>query len=155
MINNTPDQTDLGILTLLQQDSRLTHKQIGHKLHKSGTAIQMRIRRLVADGYIKNYTIAVDHKKMGRNLLVYTLVEIKQHSHDSLSKFQEEAGKLACVLECSHVTGSYDFMLKVIIRDIDEYQNLLMNKLAKMPEVGKMQSLFMMAEKKNDLVYAT
>ncbi|WP_426671963.1 Lrp/AsnC family transcriptional regulator [Mucilaginibacter sp. McL0603] len=146
MINNQLDQIDLKIIDLLQQDSRLTHKQIGNQLHRSGTAIQVRIKRLIADGYIKNYTVTVDHKKMGKGLVAYTLVEIRQHTHESLRDFQSEVVKLDGVTECSHLTGSFDFLLKIVIGDIGEYQDLLMNRLSKIPQVGKMQSLFMMSE---------
>ena len=152
MINNQLDQVDLNIIKLLQQDSRLTHKEMGNRLNKSGTAIQVRIKRLIAEGYIKNYTVNVDHKKMGKGLVAYTLIEIRQHTHEHLQAFQSEVVKLNGVTECCHLTGSYDFMLKIIIRDIGEYQDLLMNSLSKIPQVGKMQSLFMMSETQNSLL---
>jgi len=153
MINNIPDETDFGILALLQQDCRITHKEIAHRLHKSVTPIHIRIQRLEEEGYIKRYTVIVDHKKIGRGLIAYTQVQIKQHSQESLSAFQTEVVKLKEVMECCHMTGAFDFLLRIAIRDMDEYNELLMKKLSKLPDVGVMQSFFVMSEAKNETAY--
>src|ERR1700744_5711267 len=104
MINNQPDGVDLGIIALLQHNSQLTHKQIGNRLNKSSTAVQVRIKRLVDDGYIKNYTVTVDHKKLGKGLVAYTLFKLRQHNNESLDTFQKAAVKLNGVAECCHLT---------------------------------------------------
>lgn len=146
MINNQLDQIDFAIIALLQKDSRLSHREIGHRLNKSGTAIQVRIKRLITDGYIKSYTVTVDHQKMGQGLIACTLIKLREHTHESLSAFQSSAVKLNGVIECSHLTGLYDFILKIATSDIAEYQDLLMNQLSKLPGVNKIQSLFIMSE---------
>jgi Lrp/AsnC family leucine-responsive transcriptional regulator len=154
MINNVLDDTDFGILALLQNDSRISHKEIAHRLHKSVTPIHIRIKRLQDEGYIKRYTAIVDHKKIGRGLIAYTQVQIKQHSEESLTAFQAEVIKLKEVMECCHMTGAFDFLLRIAIRDMDEYNELLMKKLSKLPDVGVMQSFFVMSEAKNETAYA-
>jgi Lrp/AsnC family leucine-responsive transcriptional regulator len=153
MINKELDKVDLGILALLQKDSRIFHKDIAIQLHKSVTSIHTRIRNLEAGGYIKRYTVIVDHKKIGKGLIAYTQVTIKQHSQESLSSFQREAVKLKEVMECCHMTGDFDFLLRIAIRDMDEYNEVLMNKLSKLPDVGKMQSFFVMSEAKQETAY--
>ncbi len=153
MINNALDDTDFGILALLQKDSRITHKEIAARLNKSVTPIHVRIKRLQDEGYIKHYTAILDHKKIGLGLIAYTQVQIKQHSHEGLMAFQTEVVKLKEVMECSHMTGSFDFLLRIAIRDMEEYNDLVMNKLSKLPDVGMMQSFFVMSETKHETAY--
>ena len=155
MINKELDDVDHGILSLLQKDSRIFHKDIAMRLHKSVTAIHTRIRNLEAEGYIKSYTVIVDHKKIGKPLIAYTQVTIKEHSQESLTAFRNEAIKLNEVMECCHMTGDFDFLLRIAIRDMDEYNEVLMNKLSRLPDVGKMQSFFVMSEAKRETAYVT
>lgn len=153
MINNILDQTDKGILELLQVDARLTHKELGHRLHKTVTPIHLRVKRLEEDGYIKRYAAIIDPKKIGRSLIAYTQVQLKQHSQGSLQNFQLEVVKLTEVMECYHMTGAFDFLLKIAIADMDEYNHLVMDKLSRLPDVGMMQSFFVMSEAKNETAY--
>jgi DNA-binding Lrp family transcriptional regulator len=150
---NGLDDTDIGILKLLQQDARLSHKELAHRLHKSVTPIHLRVRRLQEEGYIKRYTVLVEPKKIGVNLIAYTQVQLKEHSQESLKAFQAEVVKLKEVMECYHLTGIFDFLLRIAIRDMDEYNDLLMNKLSKLPDVGTMQSFFVMSEAKRETGY--
>ena len=90
--------------------------------------------------------MTVDHKKMGKGLIAHTLIGLRQHTRECLSAFQSAVAKLHGIIECGHLAGSYDFILKIVIRDIAEYQDLLMNQLSKLPDVSKMQSLFIMSE---------
>jgi Lrp/AsnC family leucine-responsive transcriptional regulator len=147
------DQTDLEILKLLQQDARLSHKEIGHQVHKSITPIHARINRLQEEGYIKSFTAILDPKKIGRGLIGYIQVQLDKHSAESLTMFMEEVVKLVEVMECYHMTGAFDFLLRIAIKDIDEYNTLLMTKLANLPGVGNMQSFFVMSEAKHETAY--
>jgi len=147
------DKTDIGILRLLEQDGNLSHKEIAYRLHKTVTPIHARIKRLREDGYIKRYTIIVDHKKVNRGLIAYTQVQLKQHSQESLIAFMSEVVKLTEVMECYHMTGPFDFLLRIAIKDIDEYNRVLIDKLSKLPDVGNMQSLFVMSEAKHETAY--
>lgn len=148
-----PDEKDQSILQLLQHDSRISHKEIAHRLNTSITPIHVRIRRLQEEGYIQRYTVLVDPKKIGRGLLAYTQVQLKEHSQEALTAFQREAVKLNEVMECYHMTGAFDFLLRIAIRDMDEYNELLMKKLSKLPDVGMMQSFFVMSEAKRETAY--
>jgi Lrp/AsnC family leucine-responsive transcriptional regulator len=152
-MNHQLDPTDTGILRLLQQDARLTHKEIGEKLHKSITPIHARVKRLQEEGYIKRYAAILDPKKIGRGLIAYTQVQLKQHTHHSLLTFQEEVVKFPEVMECYHMTGAFDFLLRIAIADMDEYNEVVMSKLSKLPDVGVMQSFFVMSEAKNETAF--
>ena len=152
-MNNNLDQTDIGILNLLQQDARLSHKELAHQLHKTVTPIHVRVRRLQEDGYIKRYAAIVDPKKIGRDLIAYTQVQLKEHSQKTLLAFSAEVIKLTEVMECYHMTGAFDFLLRIAIRDMNEYNDVLMKKLSNLPDVGMMQSFFVMSEAKYETAY--
>lgn len=87
MLNNKLDKEDLVILEMLQEDARVTHKEIGNRLHKSVTPIHVRVKRLEEEGYIKKYVAIVDPAKVGRGLIAYTQVQLKEHSQAALASF--------------------------------------------------------------------
>jgi DNA-binding Lrp family transcriptional regulator len=147
------DEIDEGILKLLQEDARLSNKQLAHLLHRSPNPIYIRVKRLQDEGYIKRYTTILNHKKIGRGMIVYTQVKLKEHSQKSLRAFMQEVVKLPEVMECYHMTGDFDFFLKIALKDLDAYNSLLMEKLSNLPDVGTMESLFVMSEVKNETAY--
>lgn len=147
------DKTDKGILKLLEQDGKLTHKEIAYQLRKTVNPIHARVRQLEKSGYIKKYRAEVDHKKVGKGLICYTQVQLKQHSKDSLNAYKTEVVKVPEVMECYHLTGPFDFLLRIACRDIDEYNLILNEKLSVLSDVGNMQSLFVMSEVKHETAY--
>lgn len=147
------DATDISILHLLQHDARLTNKEIADKLGKSVTPVYERIRRLQADGYITGYVALVNRNLVGRSLLAYTNVQLKEHALDMLQQFETEIVKLEEVMECYHMTGVYDYLLKIAVHDMNAYQHFIVNKLAKLPNIGTVQSSFVMTELKHSLAY--
>jgi Lrp/AsnC family leucine-responsive transcriptional regulator len=153
MLNNKLDKEDLMILEMLQEDARITHKQIGNRLHKSVTPIHVRVKRLEEEGYIKKYVAIVDPVKVGRGLIAYTQVQLKEHSQLALTSFQQEVIKLPEVLECCHMSGIFDFLLRIAISDMNAYNELLMTKLSKLPDVGNMQSFFVLSSAKQETAY--
>lgn len=153
MQNNQLDKTDIEILKHLQKDAYISHKALAAKLHKSVTPIHIRIKRLEDEGYLKGYVALVDHTKIGRSLIAYTQVQLKVHSQDALKSFKDEVIELTEVMECYHMTGAFDFLLRIAIADMSEYNHLLMEKLSKLPDVGTMQSFFVMSEDKHETAY--
>ncbi|MBS1525973.1 MAG: Lrp/AsnC family transcriptional regulator [Bacteroidetes bacterium] len=150
MIKNQLDDIDIGILELLQKDARITHKAIASTLNLSVTPVHVRVKRLEDEGYIRRYVALIDHKKVDRGLIAYTQVQVKPHTQENLLAFVQEAVKLKEVMECSHLTGKFDFLLKIAVKDMDEYNHLLIHVLSKLPKVDNMESLFVMSQPKND-----
>src|ERR1700759_2121642 len=103
------DKTDRGILQLLEQDARLTQKQIAGKLHKSVNSIHSRLRNLENAGYIAGYHAEIDHRKVGKSLICYVQVSLIQHSSEKLAAYRAEVVQVGEVMECYHMTGSFDF----------------------------------------------
>lgn len=147
------DAVDIHILQILQDNARLTNKEIGEKLHKSASAINDRIRRMQDKGYIKKYVAVLDHKKIDRGLIAFTHVQLRDHSKETLNYFESEIIKLPEVLECYHMSGQYDFILRVAVKDLDAYHLFLMNHLFETVPLGSLLSTFVMREAKSETAY--
>ncbi len=150
--SDTLDPTDRAILYLLQEDAFLTNKEIAARLDLTTTPVFERVKRLEREGYIRRYSALLDRRKIGLSLLVYCDVALKEHNRDFLLRFEESVVGLPEVLECHHVTGEYDYVLKVVARDMDDYQRFIKEKLAALENIGRVQSHFVMTEVKNSTV---
>lgn len=148
------DKTDIHILQLLQHDARLTNKEIADKLGKSVTPVYERVKWLEKEGYILRYVAVLDTEKIDKNLAAFTNVQLKEHSHEMLKDFEKDIVKLPEVMECHHMTGIYDYLLKIVVRDMNEYHDFIVNKLAKLPNIGTVQSGFVMTEVKHETAYS-
>jgi Lrp/AsnC family leucine-responsive transcriptional regulator len=147
------DPTDKALLRLLQQDATLTHKELALTLHKSIATIHERIRRLKSQGYIKRTVAILDRKKIGKNLIAISHVLLKEHTAQTLGTFEKQVGALEEVMECYQMTGSFDFILKIATKDMDEYHAFLRNKLATLPNIVTVQSFFILSETKSETAY--
>lgn len=143
------DKTDLKLLELLQADARLTVKQLAAELKLTTTPVHERIKKLEREGVIKNYSARVDRTKVDKNMVVYCTVSLQEHQRDNISVFEQSIRKLNEVIDCAHVSGDYDYLLKLLVKDMDEYKVVLRDKLATVKGIGKVQSLFVMNEVKS------
>jgi Lrp/AsnC family leucine-responsive transcriptional regulator len=150
---NTLDQIDLDILRLLQQDARLTSKELAYKLRKGNTTIFSRVVRMKNLGYITGSMTLIDRKKFGEMLIAFTQVNITNHSCESLTTFQESVVHFPEVLECYKMTGEYDFLLKIVVNDMIAYKDFIVQKLARLDNIGDLESHFVITETKRELAY--
>jgi Lrp/AsnC family leucine-responsive transcriptional regulator len=148
------DATDLRILQLLQHDAKMSNKEIADKLGKSVTPVYERIRKLEEAGYIKGYVALLDKNMIGKYLTAFTTVQLKEHSAAALRGFEREVVKFPEVMECFHLTGRFDFLIKIAIGDMNEYNDFLMHKLATLPNVGSLETFFVLSEGKRETAYA-
>lgn len=146
------DPVDIKILQLLQQDALMTTKEIAAALHLTTTPVHERIKRLKRDGIIERYTIQVNKKKLNKNLTVFCNVSLKEHAQEFLSKFEADIQHLSEVVECYCISGDSDFLLKVIVSDMDEYKHFILNKLAAISNIGNARSHFVVTEAKQSSV---
>lgn len=155
-VGNFPlDGKDLAILRLLQQNARMTVKEISEKIHLSTTPVHERIKRMEENGVITQYATLVDHAKVKRGLMVICYVSLKQHSKNAGDKFIKTILELNEIIECYNISGEFDFMLKVVAEDMNNYYNFHVNKLSQMENVGQVQSVFVMGiiKQTHQLVY--
>jgi len=140
------DNTDLKILNLLQKDGRLTHKQIAEELNLTITPIYERVKRLERDGYIKNYVAILDQDKLQKSLIAFTNISLKEHAKKYIKEFEKEIKKIEEVVECYHIAGQFDYLLKIVIEDMKAYQTVVIDQLAAMDNIANVNSSFVMTE---------
>lgn len=146
------DPVDLKILKLLKKDGMMTNRQIALELNLTTTPIHERIKRLRRDGFIERYTIELNRKKLNKNLMVFCNVSLKEHAQQFLTKFEKDIQTVPEVVECYCVSGGSDFLLKVIVSDMDEYKDFILNKLAAISNIGSAQSHFVITEAKSSSI---
>lgn len=143
------DQHDKKILTYLQKDSKITIKELSVRLSLSSTAIYERIRKMERRGIIESYSIKVNKSLVDLSFVVFCHIKLKEHRHEYLVKFEREVIKFSEVLECYNVSGDYDYLLKITVRDMDGYHKFLNDKLTYLDHIGSAHSTFIINEVKN------
>ena len=138
------DKKDMAILKLLQENARVTVKEISEKIHLSTTPVHERIKRMEESGVIKQYVTLLDHSKVKKGLIVICYVSLKEHSKNAGNKFIKTIHELNEVTECYNISGEFDFMLKVICEDMNGYYDFHVNKLSQIENMGHVQSIFVM-----------
>lgn len=135
------DKTDLEILKMLQKDSNRTTKSIAAQLDMSTSPVFERIRKLEKEGYIKKYVAILDNKKIGLKLTVFIGITLQGHTRSYLEKFVKEINNFPEVVECHRVSGNFDYLLKLVVEDIEAYETFIITKLTLLPYLGNVQSL--------------
>lgn len=142
------DKTDKEILNILQTNSRVTIKEIANKLHLSTTPIFDRMKKMEKAGVIKNYVALIDHKKIGKTLIVFLTIALKDHDKTAISDFVSAITKFPEVLECHHITGNADFIIKLLLEDIEAYNTFILDKVSVIPHIGQVESRFSLSQRK-------
>ena len=138
------DIKDVLILRLLQENARMSVKEISEMVQLSTTPVHERIKRLEASGVIKQYATLIDGTKINKGLMVICYVSLNQHSKKSGTQFIKLINELPEVVECYSISGEFDFMLKIIASDMNSYYNFHVNKLSQAENIGQVQSVFIM-----------
>ena len=138
------DAKDLAILRLLQVNARATVKELAEAVHLSTTPVHERIKRMEESGVIKQYATLVDHTKIKKSLMAICYVSLKEHSKKAGAKFIEAVNEMNEVIECYNISGEFDFMLKVVVENMDAYYDFHVNKLSPVENMGHLQSIFVM-----------
>jgi Lrp/AsnC family transcriptional regulator, leucine-responsive regulatory protein len=143
------DTVDLKILQLLQANALMTNKEIAARLNLTTTPIHERIKRLENEGVIEKYTAILNKSKLGKSLVVLVDVTLKEHAASFLEQFEKDVLLLPEVVECYCISGGSDFLLKVLVKDMEEYRHFILHKLATLSNIGNAQSRFVVNEIKS------
>lgn len=146
------DLIDKKLINLLQKDSKQTTKMLSLQLNLSVTAVYERIKKLEKEKVIEKYVAIINKKKIEKSFLVFCHIKLIQHSREYVTTFEREILKLAEVSECFHVSGEYDYILKIYVKDMDEYRNFMVSKLTAIKYIGSTHSTFTIEEVKNTTV---
>lgn len=139
-----PDTKDLAILRLLEQNARLTVKEIAEAINLSTTPVHERIKRLETAGIIKAYITLLDPEKVQKGLKVICYVSLKHHSKEAGGRFIASIMDMPEVVECYNISGEFDFMLKIVAENMNAYYDFHVHKLGETENVGNIQSVFVM-----------
>jgi len=140
------DRIDYRILKMLQNDAKATIKEMAATLGMTTTPVYERIKRMEESGYITNYVALLDRKMLGYHMVAFCTLSLKEHAQPHLKTFEEEIKSLEEIVECYHIAGMYDYLLKVIVKDMDDYQRFITQKLATIENISNVQSSFIMQE---------
>ncbi|MGA9212863.1 Lrp/AsnC family transcriptional regulator [Kaistella sp.] len=146
------DAKDKKLLILLQNDAKKTTKQLANELDLSITAVFERIKKLEKQQIIEKYVALLNNEKIQKNFIVLCHVKLVQHKKEYISQFEKEITQFPEVLECFHVSGDSDYILKICVRDIQEYREFMVSKLTNLQHIASTQSSFMIKEVKNSTV---
>ena len=146
------DFTDKNLLNLLQQDAKQTTKALSLKLNLSVTAVYERIKKLEKEGIIQHYVALLNSNKIERGFVVFCHLKLIQHTKEFISKFESQVIRLPEVLECHHVSGDYDYILKILVKDMEAYREFLITKLTSLEHIASTHSTFMISEVKKTTV---
>ncbi len=138
----TIDYIDKQLLNLLQDNAKLTNKALSLKLNLSVTAVHERIKKLERNGFIEAYVALVDKKKIDKNFIVFCQVRLSKHSNDYVVQFESEVSALDEVVACYHISGDYDYLIKVVTQDMESYRAFVVNKLTVISHVSHTHSSF-------------
>lgn len=148
----TLDSIDKKLLYLLQNDTKKTTKELSLKLHLSVTAVYERIKKLEREGIIDKYVVLLNRAKVEKGFVVFCHLKLIQHTKEFIDKFENEVIQLKEVLECHHVSGDYDYILKIVVKDMEAYRAFLVTKLTTLEHIGSTHSTFMISEVKNTTI---
>ena len=149
------DKTDLAILKMLQENARVTVREISEQVHLSTTPVHERIRRIEQTGVIRQYAAIVNGAKVKKGLMAICYVSLRQHSKQAGAKFIKTVQDMNEVTECLTISGEFDFLLKVVTENMDTYYDFHVNRLGETENVGNVQTVFVMGVVKmtHQLVY--
>src|SRR5215217_6271897 len=140
------DEIDRKILRILQSDSRLTNTELSERVMLSPTPCLRRVRRLEAEGYIQGYHAKVDRHKLGLAVMVFVQITLDQQVESALEVFEAAIQQRPEILSCYLMTGDNDYLLQVVVRDLDHYADLVRNHLSQIPPIRNIKSSFVLQQ---------
>lgn len=143
------DMVDMKIIQLLQENSRTTASEISKRVILSVPAVTERIRKLEEEKVIKKYTLQLNRKKLNLNLLAFVLVSIDKSEH--IANFREIVLKSDWVLECHHIVGEYDYLLKVLVENTEKLEIYISHILKKTTGVAKTNTIVVLSTLKEEM----
>ncbi len=147
------DYIDREILKILQKDAKTGAKSIAEQLGLTKTPVYERVRRLEQDGFIQNYVAILNKDKIEDSITVFSFVSLEAQKGAMMDDFFEQVKTYPEVVECFVVGGEFDFLLKVVVKNLDAYYDFAKFKIASLPSIGGVKSAFVLNEVKNSTYF--
>ena len=138
------DEKDKAILRYIQSNAKATVREIAANVHLSATPVHERIKRMEEEGVILQYATLLDHSKINKGLMAICYISLKEHNKKSGGKFIKTLSEMPEVTEFYIISGAFDFMLKIVVQNMDDYYNFHVNKLGQVENIAQVQSTFIM-----------
>ena len=149
MQNTVLDDLDKSILRSLQEDGRLSNVKLARKISLSPPATHKRLKWLKDRGYIQKYSAILDREKAGYDLLCFILIGLQLPQAGLVEKFRQATQVMPEVLECYHVTGEYDYILKVVLKNRKDLEHFVMEKITTIPGIARIYTSLVLVEVKS------
>jgi len=140
------DAIDRTLLRALQEDARLSNVELARRVELSATGLQKRLRRLEEAGVIRGYVAVVDREALGFDMLCFVQVTLQRHEPDAVANFRREVAAMPEVLECHHLTGEFDYLLKVIVRNRKHLERFILETLTPVRGMDKIRTSLVLSE---------
>lgn len=145
----TLDSIDHILIKELQKDCKQSIKQLADKVNLSITPTHERIKKIESSGIIKKYVGLVDSSVVGKNLIVYCQVTLVKHQEKYFKQFEKYVAEIDEIMEVSYIAGDYDFLLKILLRDMVEYQEFVVKKISQLDIISNLKSSFIIKQVKS------
>ncbi len=143
------DEIDFMILNLLQKNGRITNAELAKRVGLSPPSVLQRVRQLEKSGLIRGYTALLDAERLGLKIMAFAMVSLALHQEQPIERFRKNIQDIEEVVECYHVSGACDFMLKIVVKDIRAYEALIREKLSRIRGLQKITTNFVLAVPKS------
>jgi Lrp/AsnC family leucine-responsive transcriptional regulator len=147
------DKTDIKILNILQEEGRITNSELAKRIEISPPPTLERVKKLEKRGVIKQYVALVDPKAVGYGTCTFVEVTISHHKRKAIEEFLTAVKEIDEVRECHHTTGEADFLLKISVKDIPAYEDLVLHKLTNLPHVLNIKTMVVLSTFKNETAF--
>lgn len=143
------DETDLAILRELQVDGRISNVELAQRINLSPPATHTRLKRLQEQGTIRRYVALVDQEQLGYDMICFVNISLSLHQVEELESFRDVINEMPQVLECYHVTGEFDYLLKVVVRNRKDLQRFVVQELTPIHGVARIYTSLVLSEVKS------
>ncbi len=145
MLKTHLDEVDVQILALLQEDGRTTNADLAKSVGLSPPSVLQRVRTLEKAGLIRGYHALLDYERLGLKITAMTEITLSLHQEQPIERFRKAISGIPEVMECYHVSGDYDFLLKIVVKDIRSYEQLVRERLSKIKGIQQIRTSFVLA----------
>ena len=143
------DEIDIQLLSELQKNGRKTIKELSQEIGISASPTFERIKKLEKSGIITGYSANIDAEKLGKKLYAFAHIGLKEHSKEAVDKFTDQVLAIPQVMECHYTSGDTDFIIKILVENMDSYNEFVLTKLFEMANIGKIETYLSLSVVKN------
>jgi len=143
------DEVDIQLLALLQKDGRITNADLAKTVGLSPPSVLQRVRVLEKSGLVRGYHAVLDAERLGLRITALAMISLSLHQEQPIERFRRSINEIPEVLECYHVSGEFDFLLKIVVRDIRAYEQLIRERLSKIKGIQQIKTSFVLSTTKH------